>query len=176
MNVTRISLDTAKNIFQLHGVDRHDQAVLRKPLRRGQVLVFFAQLPPCLVGFEACAGSHYWARELIKLGHEVRLISPQWVKPYVKGNKNDANDAEAIGEAVGRPHLRFVPVKTTEQQDIFLVHRRRQGLIKERTALMSSAGREGLESPLLGSGVAGVTALGMAVIGRGAWVVRIGFW
>lgn len=87
MNVTRISLDTAKNIFQLHGVDRHDQAVLRKPLRRGQVLVFFAQLPPCLVGLEACAGPHYWARELIKLGHEVRLISPQWVKPYCEGQQ-----------------------------------------------------------------------------------------
>lgn len=135
MHITRIGLDTAKHLFQLHGVDQREKPVLRKSLRRPQLLPFFANLPPCLIGLEACAGSHHWARELSKLGHEVRLISPQLVKPYVKGNQTDANDAEAICEAVGRPNMRFVPVKTTEQQAILLVHRVRQGLVKERTAL-----------------------------------------
>ena len=134
MNATTIGLDIAKNIFQVHGVDRCGKAVLRKQLKRAQVLAFFANLPACLIGIEACAGAHYWARELTKLGHEVRLISPQFVKPYVKGNKNDANDAEAICEAVGRPNMRFVPVKSVEQQDILALHRVREGRVKERTA------------------------------------------
>jgi transposase len=134
MNSTTIGLDIAKNVFQLHGVDAHGKAVLRKQLKRSQVLAFFANLPPCLVGLEACAGAHYWTRELIKLGHDARLISPQFVKPYVKGNKNDANDAEAICEAVGRPNMRFVPVKSIEQQDIQMLHRIRSGLVKDRTA------------------------------------------
>jgi transposase len=134
MNVTTIGLDIAKNVFQVHGVDKEGKAVLRKQLKRAQVLVFFANLPPCLVGLEACAGAHYWARELGKQGHTVKLISPQFVKPYVKGNKNDRNDAEAICEAVGRPNLRFVPVKSSEQQDILALHRVRRGLVKERTA------------------------------------------
>ena len=103
-------------------------------LKRRQVLEFFANRAPSLIGMEACAGAHYWARELGKQGHEVRLISPQFVKPYVKGNKNDANDAEAICEAVGRPNMRFVPVKTPEQQDVLALHRVRSGLVKERTA------------------------------------------
>jgi transposase len=135
MNSTTIGLDIAKNVFQLHGVDEHGKAVLHKQLKRGQVLAYFANLPPCLVGLEACGGAHYWARELIKLGHEARLISPQFVKPYVKGNKNDANDAEAICEAVSRPTMRFVPLKSVEQQDIQVLHRIRSGLVKERTAL-----------------------------------------
>jgi len=135
MNVTTIGLDIAKSVFQVHGVDGHGKPVLRKQLKRSQVLAYFANLSACLVGLEACGGSHYWARELIKLGHDARLISPQFVKPYVKGNKNDANDAEAICEAVGRPTMRFVPLKSVEQQDIQVLHRIRSGLVKERTAL-----------------------------------------
>lgn len=134
MNITTIGLDIAKNVFQIHGVDANGKVVLRKQLKRSQVLAFFANLLPCRIGLEACAGAHYWARELIKLGHDARLISPQFVKPYVKGNKNDANDAEAICEAVGRPTMRFVPVKSIEQQDIQMLHRVRSGLVKERTA------------------------------------------
>lgn len=135
MNVTTIGLDIAKNVFQIHGVDHHGKTLLRKQLKRNQLLEFFANLLPCLIGLEACGGAHYWARELIKLGHDAKLISPQFVKPYVKGNKNDANDAEAICEAVGRPNMRFVPIKSIEQQDIQLLHRIRSGLLKERTAL-----------------------------------------
>jgi transposase len=134
MNVTTIGFDIAKNVFQVHGVDKAGKVVLSKQLKRAQVLAYFANLPPCLVGLEACAGAHYWARELGKQGHEVKLISPQFVKPYVKGNKNDRNDAEAICEAVGRPNMRFVPVKSVEQQDILALHRVRSGLVKERTA------------------------------------------
>ena len=135
MNATTIGLDIAKTVFQVHGVDRAGKMVLRKQLKRGQVLAFFANLPPAVIGIEACAGSHYWARELIKLGHEVRLMAPQFVKPYVKGNKHDANDAEAICEAVGRPSMRFVPLKGPEQLDIQMLHRIRQNLIKQRTAV-----------------------------------------
>jgi len=134
MNITTIGLDIAKNVFQVHGVGANGKVALRKQLKRVQVLAFFANLPPCLIGLEACGGAHYWARELLKLGHDTRLISPQFVKPYVKGNKNDANDAEAICEAVGRPSMRFVPAKSIEQQDIQMLHRVRSGLVKERTA------------------------------------------
>lgn len=137
MHITTIGLDIAKHVFQIHGVDAAGKTVLRKQLKRVQVLAFFANLPPCLVGLEACAGAHYWARELIKLGHDARLISPQFVKPYVKGNKNDANDAEAICEAAGRPNMRFVPVKSIEQQDIQALHRVRSGFVKERTAAVN---------------------------------------
>jgi transposase len=112
--ITTIGLDLAKSVFQVHGVNAADEAVTRKRLRRGQVLTFFASLPPCLVGMEACATAHYWARELRALGHEVRLMPPQYVKAYLKRNKNDAADAEAICEAVRRPSMRFVPVKTKE--------------------------------------------------------------
>jgi transposase len=135
MNITTIGLDIAKNIFQVHGVDRNGKAVLHKQLKRNQVLAYFANLPASLIGLEACGGAHYWARELNKLGHDAHLISPQFVKPYVKGNKNDANDAEAICEAVSRPNMRFVPLKSVEQQDIQMLHRIRSGLVKERTAL-----------------------------------------
>jgi transposase len=130
-----IGFDIAKNVFQLHGVDANGKTALRKQLKRNQVLAFFANMAPCRIGLEACSGAHYWARELIKLGHDARLISPQFVKPYVKGNKNDANDAEAICEAVGRPNMRFVPIKSIGQQDIQMLHRVRSGLVKERTAL-----------------------------------------
>jgi transposase len=135
MNVTTIGLDIAKHVFQVHGCDKNGKAVIRKQLKRNQVLAYFANLPASLIGLEACGGSHYWVRELIKLGHDARLISPQLVKPYVKGNKNDANDAEAICEAVSRPDMRFVPLKGVEQQDIQMLHRIRSGLVKERTAL-----------------------------------------
>lgn len=118
MHVTRIGLDTAKGVFQVHGVDEHGKVVLKRQLPRPKVLEFFANLPPCLIGLEACGGSHYWARELTQLGHTVRLIAGQFVAPYRTGGKNDANDAEAICEAVGRPHLRCVPVKSAEQQAV----------------------------------------------------------
>jgi transposase len=115
MQIARIGLDLAKYVFEIHGVDAHGKTVLRKTLRRHAVSVFFANLPPCLVGLEASNGAHFWAKALSDLGHDVRLISPQFVTPYVKSNKNDRNDAEAICEAVGRPNMRFVPVKAAEQ-------------------------------------------------------------
>src|SRR5215475_11430123 len=126
MQITTIGLDLAKNVFQVHGIDATEKVVIRKPLRRGQVLKFFAGQSPCLVGMEACASAHYWGRELTKLGHEVRLMPAKDVKAYVKRNKNDAADAAAICEAVGRPTMRFVPVKTAEQQASQLLHRGRE--------------------------------------------------
>jgi transposase len=134
MNITTVGIDLAKNVFQVHGVDARSKVVLRKPLRRAQVAVFFENLPPCLIGIEACASAHHWARTLLRFGHTVRLIAPQFVKPYVKTNKNDAADAEAICEAVGRANMRFVPIKSIEQQAILSVHRVRQGCVKARTA------------------------------------------
>ena len=118
MEVSTIGLDIAKNVFQVHGVDAAGTVVLRKTLRRRQVLRFFASLAPCLIGLEACAGSHYWARELAALGHEVRLMPPSYVKAYVKRGKSDALDAAAIAEAVTRPSMRFVPVKRPAQQPL----------------------------------------------------------
>lgn len=115
-NVVRMGIDLGKNTFHVFGVNESGSTVMKKKLRRKQLLEYFANLPPCLVGMEACGGNHHWARELTKLGHEVRLISPQFVKPYVKGNKNDYNDAEGICEAVGRPNMHFVTVKCIEQQ------------------------------------------------------------
>lgn len=137
MNVTTLGIDLAKNVFQLHGVNRHGKTVLAKKVTRAKLRETVANLPPCLIGMEACASSHYWGRELEKLGHAVRLIAPQFVKPYVKSNKNDAADAEAICEAVARPHMRFVPAKTVEQQDIQAVHRIRERRVKECTALLN---------------------------------------
>lgn len=134
MNIVSCGVDLAKDVFEFYGLDE-DNGETRKRLKRKEVLKFFAQLTPCLVGMEACGGSHYWARELSKLGHTVRLMSPQFVKPYVKGNKNDANDAEGIHEALLRPNMRYVAVKTVEQQDILMLHRIRSGYVKSRTAL-----------------------------------------
>jgi len=134
MEITTIGLDLAKNVFQVHGVNERGKAVLRKQLKRDQVAPFFANLPPCLVGIEACASSHHWARKLQALGHTVRLMAPQFVKPYVKSNKNDAADAEAICEAVSRPSMRFVPIKSVEQQSVLSLHRVRQGFVRARTA------------------------------------------
>lgn len=137
MDVSVLGIDLAKSVFQLHGVDRRGKAVLSKRLSRSQLPVVVANLPKCLVGMEACASAHYWARELQKLGHEVRLMSPQFVKPYVKSNKNDRADAEAIAEAVTRPNMRFVAVKTIEQQDVQALHRVRERLVGTRTALIN---------------------------------------
>jgi transposase len=134
MKVTTVGIDLAKNVFQVHGVDEGGKTVLRKQLKRKDVVSFFANLAPCLIGMEACGGAHYWARKLSALGHTVRLVAPQFVKPYVKTNKSDRNDAEAICEAVGRANMRFVPVKTAEQQAVLSVHRARQGFVKARTA------------------------------------------
>ncbi len=156
MQVTTIGLDIAKNVFQVHGIDAAEKVVVRKQLRRSQVLAFFKALPPCLVGMEACATAHYWARELTKLGHQVRPAKD--VKAYVKRNKNDAADAEAICEAVRRPTMRFVQVKSAEQQSRLMLHRTRDLLMRQRTQLinalrahmaelgiMAAQGREGME-------------------------------
>ena len=138
MNPARIGLDLAKSVFQVHGVDVAGQAVIRRRLARSQLLGFFAKLRPCLIGMEACSSAHHWARELTRLGHEVRLIPPQYVKPYVKRNKTDAADAEAICEAVGRPNMRFVPVKTQTQQAVLALHRVRSLLVRQRTATINA--------------------------------------
>ena len=135
MNIKRIGLDLAKQVFQLHAVDHQERVVLRKTLRRARMLTFFTRLEPCLIGIEACGSSHYWARELTRLGHTVRIIPPQFVKPYLKGNKNDANDAEAICEAVSRPGMRYVAIKSEAQQSMQAEHRVRARLIHDRTAL-----------------------------------------
>jgi transposase len=134
MNITTIGLDLAKSVFQVHGADEQGKVVLKKQLKRSQMLPFFANLPPCLIGMEACGGAHFWARKLEQLGHTVKLMAPQFVKPYVKTNKHDAADAEAICEAVSRPSMRFVPVKTGDQQAVLSLHRARQGFVKARTA------------------------------------------
>ena len=134
MKITTVGIDLAKNVIQVHGVDERGKAVLRKQLRRNQVAAFFANLPACLVGMEACGSAHHWARKLGSCGHTVKLMAPQFVKPYVKTNKNDTADAEAICEAVGRPNMRFVPMKNVEQQAVLSLHRARQGFVKARTA------------------------------------------
>jgi transposase len=134
MKITAVGIDLAKNVFQVHAVDERGKTALRKQLRREQVTAFFANLPPCLIGMEACASAHHWGRTLQRFGHTVRLMAPQFVKPYVKTNKNDVADAEAICEAVSRPNMRFVPIKSIEQQAILSVHRVRQGFVKARTA------------------------------------------
>jgi transposase len=138
MQITTIGLDTAKNLFQVHGADAQGRPVLKRKLARGKVLEFFATLPRCLVGLEACAAAHYWARELTKLGHEVRLMPPQYVRAYVKTNKHDAADAEACCEAVQRPGMRFVPVKSEDQQSLLMLHRVREQLLKQRTATINA--------------------------------------
>jgi transposase len=134
MKVTTIGIDLAKNVIQVHGVDKRGRAVLRKQLKRERVLAFFANLPPSRIGMEACGSAHYWARKLERLGHTLKLMAPQFVKPYVKTNKNDRADAEAICEALSRPSMRFVPIKTGEQQSVLALHRARQGFVKARTA------------------------------------------
>jgi transposase len=134
MKATTIGIDLAKSVLQVHGVDERGNAVVRKQLKRDQVLPFFGNLAACRIGMEACGSAHYWARKLEKLGHSVKLMAPQFVKPYVKTNKNDAADAEAICEAVSRPNMRFVPIKNGEQQAVLALHRARQGFVTARTA------------------------------------------
>ena len=136
--VTTIGLDLAKSVFQVHGVDASGKTVIRRQLRRRQVLPVFKKLPACLVGIEACASAHHWAREISALGHEVRMMPARYVKPYVKRNKTDAADAEAICEAVTRPSMRFVPIKTTEQQAVLMEHRSRQLFVRQRTQLINA--------------------------------------
>ena len=137
-SISTIGLDIAKSVFQVHGVDAAGQVVLRRQLKRRYVLAFFQGLPPCLVGIEACASSHHWSRELQALGHTVRLMPPAYVKPYVKRQKNDVTDAEAICEAVTRPNMRFVPTKTVEQQSCLMLHRARHLFIRQQTAVINS--------------------------------------
>ena len=157
MQITTIGLDLAKSVFQVHGVDAAGKVVVAKRLRRSQVLAYFAKQPACLVGMEACSTAHHWARELAKLGHAVRLMPPAYVKPYVRRSKTDAADAAAICEAVGRPSMRFVPVKSIESQAALMAHRARDLLIRQRTqlinalrghlaelGLIASQGREGI--------------------------------
>ena len=136
--VTTIGVDLAKNVFQVHGVDVAGEIVIRRQLRRRQVLSFFQKQPRCLVGMEACATSHYWAREIAALGHVVRLMPPRYVKAYVKRNKNDAADAEAICEAVTRPNMRFVAIKSEQQQSVLMLHRTRELLVRQRTMLVNA--------------------------------------
>ncbi len=138
LEIITVGLDLAKNVFQVHGSDASGRAVLRKKLRRDQVLTFFSQLPPCVVAMEACGGSHFWGREIGRLGHEVRLIPPAYVKPFVKRQKNDAADAEAICEAAQRPSMRFVPVKGEETQGAASVFRVRELLIRQRTQAINA--------------------------------------
>lgn len=138
VNVTTIGIDLAKSVFQLHGVDAEGSAVLRRQLKRSQMLEFFKRQPTCLIGMEACAGAHYWARELVKLGHDVRLMQPSYVKGYVKRGKTDKADAEAICEAVSRPSMRFVPVKSEETQALLLTHRAREFLVRQQTQIVNA--------------------------------------
>ncbi len=138
MKITTIGLDLAKHAFQIHGIDAEGTVVVRKGLRRKEVLLFFGKIDPCLVGVEACAMAHYWAREIERFGHEVRLMPPAYVKPYVKRNKNDMTDAEAICEAVTRPTMRFVSVKSAEQQSVLMLHRTRALLVRQRTMLSNA--------------------------------------
>ena len=137
MKVTTVGLDLAKNVFQVHAIEGDGKVVVRRALKRVQMMPFFSKLAPCLIGIEACGTSHYWARELAALGHEVRLMPPAYVKPYVKRGKTDAGDAEAICEAVTRPTMRFVPVKSVEQQAALWPHRTRDLLVRQRTQLLA---------------------------------------
>ena len=163
--ITTIVLDLAKHVFQVHGIDAQGTTVLRRRLRRGQLLAFFSRIPRCVVGLEACATGHYWARELRALGHEVRLMPAQYVKAYIKRNKHDAADAEAICEAVGRPTMRFVPVKTAEQQATALLHRGREQLVRQRTMLVNA-----LRAHLAEFGI--VAARGLRNVGQLIAIVR----
>lgn len=153
--ITVLGIDLAKEVFQLHGVNQHGKAIFKKQIKRDKLLETIAGLPACLIGMEACGSAHFWAREFIKLGHDVKIMAPQFVKPYVKTQKNDATDAEAIAEAVSRPNMRFVPIKQVWQQDIQSLHRVRQRLVKNKTALINELHglmlEYGIALPLLAS-------------------------
>src|SRR5580698_10601096 len=168
MQVTTIGLDIAKNLFQVHGIDAAEKVVVRKQLRRSQVLEFFKALPRCLIGMEACATAHYWARELRKLGHKVRLMPAKDVKAYVKRNKNDAADAEAICEAVRRPTMRFVQVKSAEQQGQLMQHRTRDLLMRQRTQVINALRAHMAELGIVAAqGTAGLKELLKIIAGEG---------
>ena len=157
--VSTIGLDLAKNVFQVHGIDLQGKILVRRPLRRAEVLPFFAKLAPCLVGMEACATAHHWGRELTKLGHTVKLMPPAYVKPYVKRGKTDAADAEAIAEAVQRPTMRFVAVKTRDQQAVLMLHKVRDLLVRQRTMLINALRGHLAEFGIVAAqGAAGVTS------------------
>jgi transposase len=156
--VTTIGLDIAKHVFQAHGVAYNGDVVFRRKLRRNEVIEFFTGVPSCLIGIEACATAHFWARQLLDLGHQVKLIPASYVKPYVKRQKNDAADAEAICEAVTRPSMRFVPIKTEDQQSVLMLHRVRELLIRQRTMLVNA-----LRGHLAELGI--VTQLGVKGVG-----------
>jgi transposase len=165
MQITMIGLDLAKNVFQVHGVDGDGCERVRRKLRRGDVLRFFEKLAPCLVGMEACAGAHHWARQIATFGHEVKLIPPAYVKPYVRRQKNDMADAAAICEAVSRPSMRFVPVKSETQQAALLAHRGRSLLIRQRTSLINAIRAHCAEFGLVAAkGPANITALVAAIL------------
>ena len=181
--ITTIGLDIAKSVFQVHGVDGAGQVVIRRQLKRRHVLAFFQKLRPCLVGIEACASSHHWSRELSALGHTVRLMPPGYVKPYVKRQKNDATDAEAICEAVGRANMRFVPTKTPEQQSGLVLHRTRHLFIRQQTSVINAirahlaefgivapVGRQGVEQLL--EAVANPNDQLIPEIARGFFAIR----
>lgn len=136
-NVTTVGIDLAKNVFSVHGVDAQGAVVLRRTVTRGKLVAVVAQLPACLIGLEACSGAHEWARQFERFGHTVKLMAPKFVAPYRKSGKNDGNDAEAICEAVSRPSMRFVPIKSLEQQSVLALHRVRQGFVEERTATIN---------------------------------------
>ncbi len=159
-DVVTVGVDLAKNVFQVHAIGADGKVLVRRQLRRAEVLKFFSALPPCLVGMEACASAHHWARELIALGHDVRLMPPAYVKPYVKRGKTDAADAEAICEAVMRPTMRFVAVKTPEQQAVLMLHKTRDLLVRQRTGLINALRAHLAEYGIISSkGPGGVTVL-----------------
>ncbi|WP_310621260.1 IS110 family RNA-guided transposase [Flexibacterium corallicola] len=158
--IVTVGLELAKSIFQVHCADEAGTPLLRKRLRRGQVIEFFAGIEPCLVGMEACSSAHYWARELQALGHEVKLVPPQYVKPFVKSQKNDAADAEAIAEAVQRPTMRFAAIKSAEQQSLLVLHRTRELLVRQKTMLINAIrGHCGEFGLVVGAGAAKVSEL-----------------
>jgi transposase len=168
MQVSTIGIDLAKNVFQIHGVDSSGKVVVTRQLRRKQVLEFFGKLSPCLIGMEACGTAHHWARELTKLGHTVRMMPPSYVKGYVKRSKNDAADAAAICEAVTRPSMRFVPVKTAEQQAALMLHRSRDLLVRQRTQLINALRAHLAELGLVAAaGIDGLKSL-LAVLDQAA--------
>ena len=160
VEVTRIGMDTSKSVFQLHGVDAAERPVLRRRLRRGEVVKFFTSLAPCAVGLEACGGAHHWARVLGELGHAVKLVPPQYAKAYVKRNKNDAADAAAICEAMSRPHMPSVPVKTAARQAACLLVSERSRLVRERTRLANRLRGLAMDPGSRASPLAGVTSSG----------------
>ena len=167
MTIIRIGLDTSKHVFQVHGVDEQEQPVLRRQLRRREVEKFFAKLAPTRIALEACGASHHWARVLRGLGHQVVLIPPQYVKPYLKRGKNDAHDAEAICEAMSRPGMRFVPVKSAEDQAALMLLRVRDLLVKQRTMLINAIRGHAAEFGVIGANPHFSQASGLLDLGRG---------